>query len=284
MGFLTSLFGGSDNLWLTVLLSLGIVLVLIVVGVWALKLLQNVSSMPGRGRSRRLHIVETTTVDQKRRLLLIRRDNVEHLVMTGGVQDLVIEEGIAVPPPTVRRPARPAAVDTAPKDPSKPASALQRRLSLGGRRRGNSQPSERMDPTGRQEPPAIGKTSTGIAPAPEPEVPASRESTGDGPLDRLKELGRPVGERKSASLRHTGLLRPVSRMEPVEPVETTIVPEPEPEMAEPIETDSANNGPHEEVRDDVIPEEMNEGSDAGDGADADTAEDYGDDPKSGTQG
>ncbi len=43
---------------------------------------------------RRLAIVETTSVDNRRRLLLVRRDGVEHLIMTGGPVDVVIETGI----------------------------------------------------------------------------------------------------------------------------------------------------------------------------------------------
>ena len=39
-------------------------------------------------------MVETASVDQKRKLLLVRRDDVEHLVMIGGPVDMVIETGI----------------------------------------------------------------------------------------------------------------------------------------------------------------------------------------------
>lgn len=45
------------------------------------------------GRPRRLDIVEILSIDARRRLILIRRDGVEHLVMTGE-RDLVIESGI----------------------------------------------------------------------------------------------------------------------------------------------------------------------------------------------
>lgn len=43
---------------------------------------------------RRLDIVEQSNLDGRRRLVLIRRDNVEHLIMTGGPVDVVIETGI----------------------------------------------------------------------------------------------------------------------------------------------------------------------------------------------
>jgi flagellar protein FliO/FliZ len=43
----------------------------------------------------RLSIMEEARVDRIRRLVLIRRDDVEHLIMTGGPVDVVIETGIA---------------------------------------------------------------------------------------------------------------------------------------------------------------------------------------------
>lgn len=53
-------------------------------------------SGPGllRGRDRRLGVVETASVDSHRKLILIRRDAVEHLIMTGGPVDVLIETGI----------------------------------------------------------------------------------------------------------------------------------------------------------------------------------------------
>lgn len=44
----------------------------------------------------RLSVVEQASVDSRRRIVLIRRDNVEHLIMTGGPADVVIETGIGV--------------------------------------------------------------------------------------------------------------------------------------------------------------------------------------------
>jgi hypothetical protein len=44
---------------------------------------------------RRLDVVEHASVDGRRRLILVRRDNVEHLIMTGGPVDVVIETGIS---------------------------------------------------------------------------------------------------------------------------------------------------------------------------------------------
>jgi flagellar protein FliO/FliZ len=47
-----------------------------------------------RPRDKRLGVIETASVDAKRKLFLLRRDDVEHLVMIGGPIDMLIETGI----------------------------------------------------------------------------------------------------------------------------------------------------------------------------------------------
>lgn len=51
----------------------------------------------------RLAVVDHANVDGRRRLVLVRRDDTEHLIMTGGPVDVVIETGIAARPVVVRR-------------------------------------------------------------------------------------------------------------------------------------------------------------------------------------
>ncbi|TAK49678.1 MAG: flagellar biosynthesis protein FliO [Xanthobacteraceae bacterium] len=48
-----------------------------------------------RGRLPRLAVIDAAPVDNRRRLVLVRRDNVEHLIMIGGPSDVVIEANIA---------------------------------------------------------------------------------------------------------------------------------------------------------------------------------------------
>jgi hypothetical protein len=62
----------------------------------------NMSAFFGPKPERRLDVVDQANVDGRRRLILIRRDDVEHLIMTGGPVDVVIETGISprtTPPP-----------------------------------------------------------------------------------------------------------------------------------------------------------------------------------------
>jgi hypothetical protein len=44
--------------------------------------------------ARRLEVIEQANLDSRRKLVLIRRDDVEHLLMTGGPVDVVVETGI----------------------------------------------------------------------------------------------------------------------------------------------------------------------------------------------
>lgn len=70
-------------------------------GVWVLRSYFNgvspVAAIFGPKAERRLAVVEQAPVDGRRRLLLVRRDDVEHLIMTGGPVDVVIETGINAP-------------------------------------------------------------------------------------------------------------------------------------------------------------------------------------------
>lgn len=139
MGFLTSLFGG-ENTYLTAAIALGIVIVLIVLGVWLVKLLGDASRSVGRNRNRRLVVTEMIALDQRRRAMLIRRDGVEHLIVTGGPNDLVVESGIEPPAqPAMQRPQQrargarnaPAAPPTEPEENAdKPVAKLR---TVGGR-------------------------------------------------------------------------------------------------------------------------------------------------------
>jgi len=48
----------------------------------------------GKGRQARLAVLDSVAVDQRRRLVLVRRDEVEHLLLIGGASDVLVENGI----------------------------------------------------------------------------------------------------------------------------------------------------------------------------------------------
>jgi flagellar protein FliO/FliZ len=74
------------------------VIALIALAAWLYRSLAGGSSGGGGlfgGRDRRLGVTEAVSMDGRRKLILIRRDDVEHLIMTGGPIDVVLETGIS---------------------------------------------------------------------------------------------------------------------------------------------------------------------------------------------
>ena len=57
----------------------------------------------GRNRKTRLAVMDATAVDSHRRLVLVRRDDIEHLLLIGGPTDVVVERDIRLV--SARRPA-----------------------------------------------------------------------------------------------------------------------------------------------------------------------------------
>lgn len=108
------LFGAEMPLAVRFFLAFLIVLGLIGVAAWAVRRFGS-ARIGGavRGRQPRLAVIDYATVDARRRLILVRRDNIEHLVMIGGPTDVVVEANIvrAAPAgrdlPVVRPPAVP---------------------------------------------------------------------------------------------------------------------------------------------------------------------------------
>lgn len=80
------------------LASLVFVLALIGLIFWAWRRFGSVRRALGAGNGRRLQVVEVAPVDARRRLVLVRRDATEHLVLIGAQSELVIETDIPAPP------------------------------------------------------------------------------------------------------------------------------------------------------------------------------------------
>lgn len=73
-----------------------IVLALIGLATWLVRRFagSSLGSGSSRGRLPRLAVIDAAAVDGRRRLVLVRRDNVEHLLMIGGPTDIVVEPNI----------------------------------------------------------------------------------------------------------------------------------------------------------------------------------------------
>lgn len=170
----------------------------------------------GRARQPRLGIVDVYDLDRHRQLILLRRDNVEHLLLVGGPNDVVVETNIvrvpgarlpAVPadgteradavlperPPEIAPPARPVveaplARPAAARSPepvvaghlgraeTAAASAPTPLRPIVGRGEASSRPAGSAGPAGNPQRGGDRSRATPIVTAPQPVVPASSEA------------------------------------------------------------------------------------------------------------
>jgi flagellar protein FliO/FliZ len=93
-----SIFGIDIPQGVQWLLALAIVLGLVIVFGWMLRRFAGgklrAKGQGNRARQPRLGVVDIYDLDRQRQLILLRRDNVEHLVMIGGPNDVVVETTI----------------------------------------------------------------------------------------------------------------------------------------------------------------------------------------------
>ena len=120
------LFGSGMPLAARFFIAFLVVLALIGVTAWLVRRFGSarLGGANARGRQPRLAVIDAASVDGRRRLVLIRRDNIEHLLMIGGPTDVVIEPNIVRAAPA-REPAR--------AEPSMRRGGPRGRLAAGAR-------------------------------------------------------------------------------------------------------------------------------------------------------
>lgn len=91
--------------YLQFLLALIVVLGIILGLAWLARRFGMGGAPMGTRRRRRLALMETLAIDGKRRLVLVRRDDREHLLLIGGASDLVVETGLPAQEPGPQGPA-----------------------------------------------------------------------------------------------------------------------------------------------------------------------------------
>lgn len=174
---MSSLFGLEAPRAVQFAIAFAIILILLVLlglvlrKVWGGRLIMPGSDRGGRSRQPRLGIVDVYDLDRQRQLLLLRRDNVEHLLLIGGPNDVVIETNIVrvagarVPAPPVDMGAErfEPSLDQAPRAPQvetngRPSIESQLAAQLGAFVR---RPSEESDAEEELSP-----VATVIAPVP----------------------------------------------------------------------------------------------------------------------
>lgn len=96
MNLVNDIFGTNLNDGVQLAIIFAVLLVVLLLVVWLIRVVfgNNVSRI-AKNRQPRLAVTDAAIVDDKRRLVLVRRDNVEHLILIGGNSDVLIESNIS---------------------------------------------------------------------------------------------------------------------------------------------------------------------------------------------
>jgi flagellar biogenesis protein FliO len=180
-----TLFGEGQS-GLNVVLFVIVVLGLLALAFWLLRQFGGGRLVSGatRGRRPRLAVIDQATVDSRRRLVLIRRDNVEHLLIIGGPSDVVVEQNIVRAATAERETGRP--------EPGLPGAPAPRKARTADLR------PELADELSRV--PAVGEPAERRRP---PRLPASpARSTADAALKEATDQNlSEIAQRLEATLR-----------------------------------------------------------------------------------
>src|SRR5262245_15058089 len=93
---MNALFGTEMSLPVKFFIAFAVVLLLIGAAMYLLRRFGNGSLgvTVQRNRQNRLAVVDRTSIDSRRELMIVRRDNVEHLILIGGPTDVLVEANI----------------------------------------------------------------------------------------------------------------------------------------------------------------------------------------------
>lgn len=132
--FLTGLFGAENaQTAMYVLFAIAILIGLFVLWMIVRAIRRPRAADGRRSKQARLAVTDAAAIDPRRRLVLVRRDDVEHLIMIGGPTDIVIEQDIrrhssvrqtqATPAPAPQQAT--VAKQPAPQSPTPPSAPAQ---------------------------------------------------------------------------------------------------------------------------------------------------------------
>nr|WP_206683577.1 flagellar biosynthetic protein FliO [Rhizobium changzhiense] len=187
--------------------GVGLALLLLIIVLWVIR-----SRAPspfvrgGRNRQPRLQVLDAAAVDARRRLVLVRRDDVEHLIMIGGPSDIVIESRILPaaaeqpdsamrPQPVEQRPISVARPETPPVSPPRPPVAARVEPAAEPTFSAQVSPEPRPRPESSAQPAVAPPVVTSPLPAEPVTAPLSAER--DNPLRAVPPQPRPL-ERPAA--------------------------------------------------------------------------------------
>jgi flagellar biogenesis protein FliO len=185
--------------------GVGLALLLLIIVLWVIR-----SRAPspfvrgGRNRQPRLQVLDAAAVDARRRLVLVRRDDVEHLIMIGGPSDIVIESRIlpaaaeqpdsaSRPQPVEQRPISVARPETPPVSPPRPPVAARVEPAAEPTFSAPVSPEPRPRPEPSAQPPAPPAVAPPVVTSPLPAEPvtAPLSAERDNPLRAVPPQTRP---------------------------------------------------------------------------------------------
>jgi len=235
MNYISNLLGPNAPLAATFIVAFAAVLVLIGLTAWIFRIVRGRGlgiGSGGRGRQPRLAVLDYADVDQRRKLVLIRRDNVEHLLLLGGPTDVVVETSIVRGAPVQAAALRevPAAQAPVYVEPDPPMPAQRTSLREAARQAAGELPAPaptlrsetamRMPETARPEP-----ARPAAQPAPQPALrPEPTRSPSPPPVARA-EPPRPDIARPEVARPDVPKITPVVT-QPVRPATPTPPPTP----------------------------------------------------------
>jgi flagellar biogenesis protein FliO len=93
--WMSGYLGADSPDWLKYLILGLIALIALLIVLWVVRKVSGGTFISGNRHAQpRLSVQDATPVDSHRRLVLVRRDDVEHLLLIGGVTDIVVEHNI----------------------------------------------------------------------------------------------------------------------------------------------------------------------------------------------
>jgi flagellar protein FliO/FliZ len=92
------------DIYLRFFVAFGLIILLIGMAAWLARFLGFSTPLSLRGqKQRRLSVVDAIALDAKRRLILISRDDVEHLICIGGTTDFMVEHNVKTVIPAINQ-------------------------------------------------------------------------------------------------------------------------------------------------------------------------------------
>ncbi|MBY5620137.1 flagellar biosynthetic protein FliO [Rhizobium leguminosarum] len=210
MTMLDDVVGAYGSRFLLAAGGVGLALLLLIIVLWVIR-----SRAPspfvrgGRNRQPRLQVLDAAAVDARRRLVLVRRDEVEHLIMIGGPSDIVIEsrilpaaveqpESAIRPQPVDQRPISVARPETPPASPPRPpvAARVEPAAEPAFSAPVPPEPRPRLEPSAQQsaQPPAQPVVAPPVVTSPLPAEPVTAPLSveRDNPLRAVPPQPRPL--------------------------------------------------------------------------------------------